>query len=311
MDGDQISLSNGMTINLNEVNEIDGTIEIESVVLVTRCLASDGTVTIPLIQVLSNPPEEVTPTPTTTPTLTSTPAPVSVILPNCYKITFLVFTDNGDGTSTWRYQVEELSCAQDLSNWLLELPACASVVDASPSPWEVVQTDPNFQLNGIKWQTGTGFERGDFSVTLSGDLTTGTVRVGAKGPDVAIGSITGPACDLPATGTPIATLTPTATADVTSTSTSLSTDVPPTVPPQLPTQVPPPADSGTILITDNAQTLTFTCNGNAVEVRGNANTITLLGSCSSITVKGNANEIYYSGSPVITDTGNANRLIRR
>jgi hypothetical protein len=311
MDGDQISLSNGMTINLNEVNEIDGTIEIESVVLVTRCLASDGTVTIPLIQVLSNPPEEVTPTPTTTPTLTSTPAPVSVILPNCYKITFLGFTDNGDGTSTWRYQVEELSCAQDLSNWLLELPACASVVDASPSPWEVVQTDPNFQLNGIKWQTGTGFERGDFSVTLSGDLTTGTVRVGAKGPDVAIGSITGPACDLPATGTPIATLIPTATADVTSTSTSLSTDVPPTVPPQLPTQVPPPADSGTILITDNAQTLTFTCNGNAVEVRGNANTITLLGSCSSITMKGNANEIYYSGSPVITDTGNANRIIQR
>jgi hypothetical protein len=55
--------------------------------------------------------------------------------------------------------------------------------------------------------------------------------------------------------------------------------------------------------------LTFTCNANAVEVRGNANTITLPGSCGSITVKGNANVIYYSGAPIITNTGNENSLI--
>jgi hypothetical protein len=321
IDGDQISLSNGMTISLNEVNEIDGVIEVESVILVTKCLTADGTVTIPLIQVLSNPPEEATPTPTTTPTFTSTPAPVSVILPNCYKITFLGFTDNGDGSSTWNYQVEELSCAQDLSNWVLELPACAGVVDASPSPWEVVQPDPNIRLNGIKWETRAGFQSGQFSVTLTGELTTGTVQVGAKGPDVAIGQITGPACDILTTGTPTATATPSQTftpsptatlaTDITPTLTPVPTEVPPTAPPQLPTQAPPPASSGTILITDNDQTLTFTCNGNAVEVRGNANTITLLGSCSSITVKGNANVIYYSGSPVITDTGNENRIIQR
>jgi hypothetical protein len=273
----------------------------------------DGTVTIPLIQVLSNPPDEPTPTPTVTATVTNTPAPVSVILPNCYKITFLGFTDNGDGTSTWSYRVDELSCAQDLSNWMLELPACTTVVGASPSPWEVVQLDPNFHLNGIKWQTGTGFQSGDFSVTLTGDLTAGTVQVGAKGPDVAIGSITGPACDVPATGTPTITMTPTITptVDLTASPTSSPTDVPPTIPPQPPTQAPPPASSGTILITDNGQTLTFTCNGNAVEVRGNANTITLLGSCGSITVMGNGNTIYYSGSPVITDTGNENVISPR
>jgi hypothetical protein len=311
VDGDQISLSNGMTINLNEVSEVDGTLEVESVILVTRCLAADGTVTLPLIQVLSNPSEEATPTPTTTPTFTSTPAPVSVILPNCYKITFLGFTDNRDGTSTWRYLVEELSCAQDLSNWVLELPACASVVDASPSPWEVVQPDPNVQLNGIKWQTGAGFESGEFSVTLSGDLTSGTVQVGAKGPDVALGQITGPACDVLTTGTPAITFTSSPTSTLTTDITPTLTLVPTEMPPQLPTQAPPPASSGTILITDNAQTLTFTCNGNAVEVRGNANTITLLGSCGSISVKGNANVIYYSGSPVITNTGNENRLIPR
>jgi hypothetical protein len=146
-------------------------------------------VTIPLIEVLSNPPQEPTATPSITQTITNTPAPVSIILPNCYKITFLGFTENADGTSTWRYLVEELSCAQDLSNWVLELPACATVVGASPSPWEVVQPDPNHHLNGIKWETGAGFESGEFSVTLAGELTSGTVRVGAKGPDVAIGSM--------------------------------------------------------------------------------------------------------------------------
>jgi hypothetical protein len=311
INGDQVSLSNGMTISLNEVSEVDGTIEVEGVILVTRCLAADGTVTVPLIQVLSNPPDEATPTPTTTPTFTSTPAPVSVILSNCYKITFLGYTDNGNGTSTWKYQVEELSCAQDLSNWVLELPACASVVDASPSPWEVVQPDPNIQLNGIKWQTGAGIESGEFSVTLSGDLTSGTVQVGAKGPDVALGQITGPACDVPTTGTPTIIFTPSPTATPVTDITPTLTLVPTEEPPQPATQAPPPASSGTILITDNAQTLTFTCNGNAVEVRGNANTITLLGSCGSISVKGNANVIYYSGSPVITDTGNENRLIPR
>lgn len=185
IEGDLIALQNGMTIDLTEAEEADGGIEVESVILVTRWLALDGTVTIPLIQVLSNPVDEPTSTPTATPTFTSTPAPVSVILPNYYKITFLGFTENGDGTSTWNYQVDELSCAQDLSNWVLELPACTTFVGASPSPWEAVHLDPNLHLNWIKWETGTGFQSGVFSVTLTGDLTTGTAQVGAKGPDVA------------------------------------------------------------------------------------------------------------------------------
>jgi hypothetical protein len=303
INGDLVSLENGMTVNLTEVEEIDGTLELESVVLITRCLAPDGTVTIPLLQVLTNPSEEPPATPTATQTITSTAAPVSVILPNCYKITFLGFTNNSDGTSTWRYLVEELSCAQDLSNWVLELPACTTVVGASPTPWEVVQPDPNHHLNGIKWETGAGFESGEFSVTLTGTLTTGTVHVGAKGPDVAIGSIAGPNCAT------LTTATPTATLDVTLSPVS-PTPVPPTAIP--PTVQPPPASSGTIIITDNDQTLTFTCNGNAVEVRGNANVITLLGSCASITVRGNGNQVYWqSGSPVITNTGNENIIQQR
>src|SRR5688572_4054207 len=225
---------------------------------------------------------------------------------DCYKVTFLEFTEGPGGTSIWRYSVEELACAQDLSNWKLELPECATVVDASPSPWEIVQPDPNFHFNGIKWQTGTGFQNGEFSVVLSGELTTGMVKYGVKGPDVAVGLVEGPVCDLI---TPTPGVTPTATQTAIVHELPSPTTITPTVIP--PTVQPPPASSGTIIITDNDQTLTFTCNGNAVEVRGNANTITLLGSCSSITVRGNGNVIYYSGSPVITNTGNENIITQR
>lgn len=230
---------------------------------------------------------------------------------SCYQVSFLGFDDHEDGTSTWRYQVDELSCAQDLSNWMLELSACATVMDASPSPWEFVHPDPNYHLDGIKWQTGAGFTSGDFSVTLSGDLTSGTVLVGVKGPDVEIFNSTGPVCSM-------GTVIPTETLDLTAlpspepeeTSTPTSIPQPTLIPP---TEAPPqpPDSSGPIIITDNDQNLTFTCNGNSVEVRGNANTVTLLGSCGSITVKGNANTIYYSGSPVITNTGNENMLVQK
>lgn len=221
--------------------------------------------------------------------------------PDCYQVTFLGFTENPDGTSTWSYSVKELACAQDLSNWMLESPECAIVVDASPSPWEIVQPDPNYHFNGIKWQTGAGFQSGEFSVVLSGELTSGMVKFGVKGPDVAIGLVEGPLCELT---TITSTLEQTTTATATIDETPSATVSAPTIQ--------PPASTGTILITDNDQTLTFTCNGNAVEVRGNANTITLLGSCGSITVKGNANVIYWqSGSPVITDTGNENTISQR
>lgn len=222
---------------------------------------------------------------------------------DCYKVTFLEFTEDPNGNSTWSYSVEELSCAQDLSNWMLEIPECATVVDASPSPWEIVHPDPNYHFNGIKWQTGAGFQSGEFSVVLSGELISGMVKFGVKGPDVAIGLVEGPVCNL-TTSTPTGELTSTATQTATADETPTATVSAPTIQ--------PPASTGTILITDNDQTLTFTCNGNAVEVRGNANTITLLGSCGSITVKGNANVIYWqSGSPVITNTGNENTIIQR
>jgi uncharacterized repeat protein (TIGR01451 family) len=123
------------------------------------------------------------------------PPPTVVTLENGYRIAFLGATYNTDGTSTWRYHVEELSDAQDLSNWVLELPGCTSVVDAWPEPWEVVHPDPNLRLNGIKWQTGAGFRAGEFTVTLTGHWAVGTRQVGAKGSDEAWGEIAGPICE--------------------------------------------------------------------------------------------------------------------
>jgi len=223
---------------------------------------------------------------------------------DCYQVRFLENSQITEQVSAWRYEVSELSCAQDLSNWALELPACAAVIDASPSPWEVVHPDPNYHFDGIKWETGTDFQSGDFTLVLSGELTNGVVQVGVKGPDVTIGMIEGPTCE-------VTTLTSTVTTTpVTVTPTEEVAPIPTET--VAPPTIQPPAGSGPIIITDNDQVLTFTCDGNAVEVRGNANVITLLGSCSSITVKGNANQVYWqTGSPAITNTGNENIISQR
>jgi len=103
-------------------------------------------------------------------------------------------TESSEVASTWRYRVQRQSCAQSLSSWMLELPACASVADASPAPWEFSSADTAYAMNGIEWQTGTGFQGGEFSVTLTGNLKKGMTRAGARGGEVSIGSLEGPVC---------------------------------------------------------------------------------------------------------------------
>jgi hypothetical protein len=107
---------------------------------------------------------------------------------------------------------------------------------------------------------------------------------------------------------------PTNTLPPADTATPIPTIPLPTVEP--PTVIPPTAQApfestDPIIVTSHDQTLIFTCNGNAVEVRGHANTVTLLGSCSSITVTGNRNRVFWqSGSPIITNNGNDNTIIQ-
>jgi hypothetical protein len=272
----------------------------------------------------------VTSTLATTPTATLV-SPIIITLPNCYQISFRGFVNNGDGTSTWTYFVEELACAQDLSNWMVELPICARVIGATSSPWELVNPDPNYHLSGIKWQVGAGFTSGEFSVTLSGDLTVGmTTQIGVKGPDIAISTIAGPVCSqlaptptltLIATNAPISTMTmtPTATANITPSPTLMPTTTP-TQPPPLPTSPPTPpppplptAPQGSgspIIINDNNQTRTLTCNGNSITINGNDNTVTLLGSCGAVTIRGNNNWVSIQLATSVTNTGNNNIIVQ-
>jgi hypothetical protein len=112
---------------------------------------------------------------------------------NGFEVIFLGSQTNADGTSTWRYRVNETPCAQDLSNWVLEVFDCA-IVSASPEPNEVVRPDPNAKLTGVKWETGGGFSSGEFAVTVSGPARAETIRFAVKGPDVVIGETTGPRC---------------------------------------------------------------------------------------------------------------------
>jgi hypothetical protein len=66
------------------------------------------------------------------------------------------------------------------------------------------------------------------------------------------------------------------------------------------------------VVTGNDQILTFTCNGNAAEIRGHANTVTLWGSCSSITVTGSGNHVFWQlGTPIIIDNGQGNIISQR
>jgi hypothetical protein len=122
------------------------------------------------------------------------PIPQSVTLENDFVITFIGVTPATDGTSTWTYNVAELPAAKDLSNWVLETPFCAPILDAGPEPWEIVDPDPNALLSGIKWETGDSFEQGEFWVQLDTSGQSGVTNVAAKGPDVAWGEIAGPSC---------------------------------------------------------------------------------------------------------------------
>jgi hypothetical protein len=155
-------------------------------------------------------------------------------LSECYQVRYLGFSREPEGASIWRYQVEELSCAvQELSDWMLEIPACATVLDAAPALWEVLEPDPILQSNGIKWKMPSDFQGGVFNVKLSGPLIRGAVEVGVIGPAETVGFIQGPVCDpnaptATATFTSTLTITPTLspTASMTTTATSTIIFVP-------------------------------------------------------------------------------------
>jgi hypothetical protein len=129
-----------------------------------------------------------------------------------------------------------------------------------------------------------------------------TAEVLATGTGVPSDTAT-PSQTLASSSTPIPL--PTLTPSLENPSTPVPTDPPPT--PVPPTIEPTATSIDPIVVTGSTQTLTFTCNGNDVEIRGQGNTVTLLGSCGSITVTGNSNLVFWQfGAPIITNRGRDN-----
>lgn len=335
-----------VTMAVTSQTQLIGNLQLGTLAQVTFTVLSDGTLVALVIEEIGGSlptptatatfTTTVTMTPSATATATPTMTPVPPFIINCYQITFLGVVYHPDNTSTWTYHVAELPCAQDLSNWMVALPSCTLSVAATPEPWEDVNPDPNYHLTGVKWEVGAGFVQGVFTVTVNGHWAIGTTQVGVTGPDVGIGLTAGPICVPPSptptptgsvipTPTPSVTpiLTPTATISATATvsatmtptftATSLptATQAPPTatpVPP--PTQPPPPPGGGSpIVVNENDQTRTFTCNGNSVTINGNSNTITLLGSCGAVTIRGNNNWVSIQSATSVANTGNNNTIV--
>ncbi len=102
---------------------------------------------------------------------------------------------NEDNTSAWRYSVEELPDAKDLSHWVLGLPECVTVVSGSPDFYELVDPDPKTGVSGVKWDLNDRFKIGEFTIVIDGHQDKGTVKIAGKGgTGVGIGEIYGPAC---------------------------------------------------------------------------------------------------------------------
>lgn len=118
-------------------------------------------------------------------------------LEECLDISLSSMTDNGDGTSTWVYSVERQPCDQEVDFLLVEIPACAMVANAAPIPFQVVFPDPELNVDGVKWELGSDFETGQFTVVFAGNLSEGKANVGliASGIEPASVVIDGPECE--------------------------------------------------------------------------------------------------------------------
>ncbi len=125
----------------------------------------------------------------------------SITLENGYQIDF-VGAESSDSNTTFSYRVTEQEGAKDLSNWVLELPECIVVVEATFG-YELVAEDPNAGLAGIKWEVTDDFTSDLFTVTVMGEVETGMGYVAAKGgTDVTLAEIAIPTCTVESTDEP-------------------------------------------------------------------------------------------------------------
>lgn len=157
----------------------------------------------------------------------SLPAEDETILGYCFHFDGVV--NNGDGTSTWTYTVDDCGATKKLHWWVLEL--CTGHTVVSSDPRGSVRTIGG--IYGIVWDVDIwpSDPPQTFTFTLSEQYAVTVVQVAARvPPDTAIGSLDGPACaTLTPTPTPTHTPTPTPTNTPTATPTPTPTNAPPSV----------------------------------------------------------------------------------
>ena len=96
---------------------------------------------------------------------------------------------------TWTYRVTETN-GRDLSHWNIGVDSClSSYVESVWPPTSALGIDGITGFYGIKWDVDDAFTSAEFSFTVSGNYTIGTVEVLVKaGPQFAKAETLGPVC---------------------------------------------------------------------------------------------------------------------
>ena len=126
---------------------------------------------------------------------------------DAYRVTYMGCTFNEDGTSSWRYYIEELPGGRDLSHWNVRLDPSHQVMSGT-TPGYDLGVDGSTGFYGIKWDVNDTFTSGEFVIVLNGHYAgvNQDIAVLAKGgstPDV--GPLFAPSASISTTGTPFET----------------------------------------------------------------------------------------------------------
>lgn len=112
---------------------------------------------------------------------------------NGYLLQFNGRSYAGDRT-TFSYTVSGAGSIHALSNFFLELPACAPPLDSFSPTGAVIGDNPLVGIYGIKWNESLGInESRSYSIIFPGDVPLGAIRASVKASTLAaIGEIAGP-----------------------------------------------------------------------------------------------------------------------
>lgn len=127
--------------------------------------------------------------------ITASPVVVTANVINGYLLQFDGrVRDNG--RTTFFYTVSGAGAVHSLSNFFLELPACAPALDSFSPPGAVIGLNPLVDIFGIKWEEPLAAnESRSYAITFPGDIPLGAIMASVKASDMAeLGEIAGP-CD--------------------------------------------------------------------------------------------------------------------